>query len=848
MPLRSPVKERIRVALGLALCAGLLLWCMFARSPVIARGPSLESAAVQPSAVTSASVSNPASLSGTVRSPDAEPVAGARVCATEVSSEASAQPRPHCVQTDVKGRYRAALVAGGYHVSAEAAGFAPAAAREGKAIFVSAGHSEAGVDIVLSPGGAKFAGRVLDATGGPIAGAAIRVTRMERAPHHTISVETSQEGRFTVWVEPGSVTWMAEATGYASARGYRVAPTRDLVIELTPASSVQGKVVAADDGTLVPGVEVRAVPLGITSAAIYPAVTSNTEGEFTLQGLEPGAYNVTAQGPGWWSQSAAPLKIGLAERVEHVVVTVSPVAQVFGRVLVGSSDQPCQQGTVVLGPSIAGMPAPFDPPGSKLEPGDAKVPSLQANIAADGRVHFRAVPAGRYHAVVRCVDALLHEGPTTVDVERKDVGGLVWRVDVGARLVVHFVDESDRPVAGARGVILFPARRPEEQRTAMGLLADADGKTEYPGSLYPGRYTIRPDGGYDGDPVDVDLRDGKDQVGATLRIRGRGSILVTVQTPEKEPVDDVTVSAVRIAETATAAGPAAAGASSTPEASRATPAVAPSVASKEGPPSALAGSLNAVALGNGRFRVGPVTPGRFHLRVSDGVNPDPSGQPDGRLVEFRTGVVETTITLQRGGSISGRVVDASNQPMPNVWVSADCRPREQSSPLDAIFRHPPPGFAAAGRRVVSDPEGHFTLGGLALGVPCALRAEEPFGAIGLKTDARAGGEDATISLPALGTIAGTAATTSGEPIERFAISVTESRTGGSRFEAISAPGGRWRLENVLPGSLQISADSTGTFASLQADLAPGQSRSDLALTFRSARELQGPSAPQARNP
>jgi protocatechuate 3,4-dioxygenase beta subunit len=846
MQLRSPVKKRIGVGLALAICAGLLLWCMTPRRPVIARGPSLESAAVQPSA-TSASVSNPASLSGTVRSPDAEPVAGARVCATDVSSEASAQPRPHCVQTDSKGRYRAALVAGGYHVSAEAAGFAPAAAREGKAIFVGAGHSEAGVDLVLSPGGAKFAGRVLDATGGPIAGAAIRVTRMERAPHHTISVETSQEGRFTVWVEPGSVTWMAEAIGYASARGYRVAPTRDLVIELTPASSVQGEVVAADDGTHVPGVEVRAVPLGITSAAIYPSVTSNTEGEFTLQGLEPGAYNVTAQGPGWWSQSAAPLKIGLAERVEHVVVTVSPVAQVFGRVLVGSSDQPCQQGTVALGPSIAGMPTPFDPPDSKLQPGDAKVPSLQANIEADGRVHFRAVPAGRYHAVVRCVDALLHEGPTTVDVERKDVGGLVWRVDAGARLVVHFVDETDRPVAGARGVILFPARRPGDQRTAMGLLADADGKTEYPGSLYPGTYTIRPDSGYDGDPVDVELRDGKDQVGATLRIRGRASILVSVQTPEKEPVDHVTVSAVRVAETATAAGPAAAGASTTPEASRATPAVAPSVASNEGP-SALARSFNAVALGNGRFRVGPLTPGRFHLRVSDGVNPDPSGQPDGQLVELRTGVVETTITLQRGASIRGRVVDASNQPMPNVWVSADCRPREQSSPLDAILRHPPPGFVAAGRRVVSDPEGHFTLGGLALGVPCALRAEEPFGAIGLKTDARVGDDNVTIALPALGTIGGTAATTSGEPIERFTISVTESRTGGSRSEAISAPGGRWRLENVLPGSLQITADGAGALSSLQTDLAPGQSRSDLALTFRSPRELRAPSAPQARNP
>jgi protocatechuate 3,4-dioxygenase beta subunit len=729
------------------------------------------------------------------------------------------------------------LATGGYFVSAEAAGFSPASAAGGQPIFIAWGESKMGLDMVLSRGGAKLAGLVLDATGGPVAGAAVRVTRVETTPHNTVAVETGHDGRFALWTLPGPVTWMAEAVGYAPLRGYRVAPTGDLVIQLTPASTVQGEVVAARDGTRVPEVEVRAVPQGSWYSPFHRSGVTNSEGAFTIQGLEPGPYIFVGEGAGWRGQSAAPLGIGLGQHFDHVVVTVSPVAQVAGTVLFTSTGQPCRQGSVGLGPTLPGMTSPYDPPYAKPENGNSHVASLMSSIEYDGGVHFRAVPPGTYHVVVQCADHLLSAGPTTLDVGSANVDGVVWKVEPGLRMVIHFVDGADQPVAGARGLIVFPARREGERRMPMGLLADANGRFEYPGALYPGTYTLRPDAGYEGNPVEVELREGMGKVDATLRLVGRGSVLVTVQTPEAEPIDDVTVSATAADKPSPSAG--ATGLSGM--ASPSTPAN-PSLA----PPSAMpleGRTFDAVPLGNGRFRIGPLAPGRFQVRVSDGVNPPPTANGSrGGLVSVGTGVVQMAVTLERNGSIRGRIVDASNQPLPDVWVSADCQQEGASTPLDMLRRHPPPGYAASGGRVVSDPEGRFTLRGLAHDAPCKLRAEQPNGSIGLKRDARSG-DDVVISLPALGTLSGSAFTANGDPVERFTISVNETETGGrARGEMVSAPGGHWTLGKVQPGTLEISANAEGAFAAFGTVLAPGQALGDVRLEFRPVRETRSPPA------
>jgi hypothetical protein len=149
--------------------------------------------------------------------------------------------------------------------------------------------------------------------------------------------------------------------------------------------------------------------------------------------------------------------------------------------------------------------------------------------------------------------------------------------------------------------------------------------------------------------------------------------------------------------------------------------------------------------------------------------------------------------------------------------------------------------------VISDTEGHFTIGGLARDARCTVRGEQPHGAVGLKRDARPG-DDVVISLPALGTLSGTALTANGDFVERFAVSLRDEQTGQTRREMVAAPGGRWSLAKVQPGALQINADVEGTVAQARADLAPGQVLAEVRLEFRSLREARAPNAPGLRSP
>ncbi|HLK39016.1 MAG TPA: hypothetical protein VKU41_19780 [Polyangiaceae bacterium] len=56
-----------------------------------------------------------------------------------------------------------------------------------------------------------------------------------------------------------------------------------------------------------------------------------------------------------------------------------------------------------------------------------------------------------------------------------------------------------------------------------------------------------------------------------------------------------------------------------------------------------------MALGDGRFRVGPLAPSRFQLHVSDGVNPHAPG-PGHDIINMTAGrTVETSVTVERGG-------------------------------------------------------------------------------------------------------------------------------------------------------------------------------------------------------
>ena len=752
---------RRRNTFVLVFVLGVVVWTLprglHSRDPRVQR-PSKGGASGSPVSSSNAAPDSPASLAGSVRARGGEALATARVCATDLALESVGAPAPACVQTDDKGRYVIpGLFPGGYALTAEAEGFMPGAAAEGKPIVLGSGESKSGIDIVLEEGGAKLAGLVLDATGGPVPGATIRAIRVT-PPSKALAVTANREGRFVVWVMPGPVTIIGEAVGYASARTLRTAPSSDVVLTLTPGSNISGDVVTTSDETAVANVEVRAVAAGGWASPMHPSGTTNADGAFTVHGLEPGEYSLVAEGVGWRGSSASPVQIGLAESLDHVRIHVSSAVFVSGKVVLRSSGEPCQQGSVTLGPTSPWMTSPFDPPSGAGETTVSNVPTMVAPIEPNGEVHFRAVTAGAYHVIVQCPDKVFSEGPKTLEVRGADVQDVTWKVDDGLGMVVHVVDEAERPVPGAPFVLVWPASAPGAPTAMMPLWVDSAGRCEVPGVLYPGTYTVQPERGYDGTPVPIELRAGAGRTDATLRLGGTGSILVAVQSREGEAVDDVTVSATLVPGSA---GPDAA---------------AP-------PPRTVA----AVALGDGHFRIAPLPEGSYRIEASDGVNP-----PATASTAVGTGAArQTTIVLDRDLGIRGRIVDGANQPAPDTWVSATCR--QDGTAAEDGARPPTPT-----RRVVSDSQGRFAVANLQRGTLCLVRAERPHGSLALKEDVRPG-DDVTLALPDLGALRGSALLPEGLGVEsllhhraRAYVGSFAHRGAGVRARALGAGEGRAR--------------------------------------------------------
>lgn len=810
----------VPASIAVIVLVGLWLWLAKAKPPLAtsaALGPK-----TQPRTLRAPDEPVPArggSLSGVVRCANGKAVANARVCAATVSSEVFWIPALSCASTNLEGRYQIApLGSTAYVVSAVAESFRPASALRGRDIFLAPGEEKKGVDIVMDSGGARLSGYVLDATGGPISGATIRVLR-RAIPHETTVTNSRPDGSFSVWTANGPVTVLAEAHEYASARVAHVAPSRDLVLRLAPESIVSGRVVAEHAGTPVGGVRVRAIWPGTWNDPTQPSATSDGEGTFEIRGLEPGRYALVGEGVGWHGELNGPLEVGLAKVVEGVTLTVSSAAVVAGKVVRRGSDEPCSRGRVTLGPDDEPRP-----PMNAMRARAPGVPVVVGKLEADGTVRFDAVPAGSYHVDVQCADFVLAEGPRTLEVGRDGINGLVWKVDPGVRVLVRAVDESGQPGGNVR---LFLREGPPQgsvpnagdgPRPAplQSFVTSAEGTYELTG-LAPGLYTIEPSPDCKGQPAEVDARM-SDKVEVTVRLEGRGWIVVTVRTSEGAALDQVEVRAVPAAEDAALAP------------SEANGKLATAGASSSRPPSPPLNVLGA-GLGDGRFQIGPLTPGAYRVTASDGINPprEASDWSQG-TVRVGAGSVRAEVILRRSGSITGRVVDSSGQPVPDLWVTAECGSTPSTSGRRALVRSTlRPGAAS---RTMSDTEGRFRIDRIASEARCTLRADQSAdGGVGIAKDVRPG-DDTLITMPELGSLSGTAMAADGTPVTRFQLSVRGSE-GMPRTENVTARDGLWSLPRVVPGRMVVFAfDPSLGDAQARVDLAPGERRDGVALQFR----------------
>jgi hypothetical protein len=161
--------------------------------------------------------------------------------------------------------------------------------KEAPAVVFPDADEAPSIEISLEAGVA-VQGRVTTSTGQPLD--EVEVSAAGNGSAGDTEVETDEDGRFRFpGLSPGTVTLHFQRRGYVSVRkSFDTADTTRVDVSLTPGLALKGVVLS--DGAGVPHVYV-----GASSSAAGAADGSATSGEggtFTIEGLTPGRYTVTA--------------------------------------------------------------------------------------------------------------------------------------------------------------------------------------------------------------------------------------------------------------------------------------------------------------------------------------------------------------------------------------------------------------------------------------------------------------------------------------------------------------------------------------------------------------------------
>jgi len=230
-----------------------------------------------------------------------------------------------------------ALEPGAWTVSASAIEHVPAAL---PAQQLAAGAREA-LTIKLSAGGRALTGTVVDASGGPIAGARIDAARLTKGvrPGTTVSTTvTGTDGKYRLTVAEGALLVAVASPDYApQSRVVEVGPAGAVAdFSLVPGGVIEG--VVRDERTKEPVAAARVVarrdsPATLLAETARRRAVSGPDGRFRLGGLRPGAWEVTATAQARHSKAQTIVGLGVAEQVSDIELLIGAGPVIRGHVV-----------------------------------------------------------------------------------------------------------------------------------------------------------------------------------------------------------------------------------------------------------------------------------------------------------------------------------------------------------------------------------------------------------------------------------------------------------------------------------------------------------------------------------
>lgn len=272
------------------------------------------------------------------------------------------------------------------------------------------------VSALPQAGTARIAGMVVDASGGPIAGAVL--SALDAQKRVLAKVVSDGAGAFALHVAAGVSVVSARADGYSEQLQTLRAPVAGVRFALSPASSIVGRTVS-ELGAPIAGA--RVVALGRDGLwAVPPPALSGADGTFRLDDVPAGRYALVAVSERWRSDEHI-AHVGVAETTEPIELRLRAATTLTAVVKVAGTA--CEQGSISLSGPLSG----YEP------------------LQQEGRAVFEGLLPGRYQVSIECEAGL--ERVDDLDLDQEPVTR-VWELEQGLRLSGIALTPGGAPLVG----------------------------------------------------------------------------------------------------------------------------------------------------------------------------------------------------------------------------------------------------------------------------------------------------------------------------------------------------------------------------------------------------------------